>query len=100
MKIAHSGDNHKLAAKLQSDNLSALDAFTKLTKHDNFDIRTNACLALHDLCVNCHLAKDQASRDNNVIQQLTYLLNDKEKSVRVASCKALMTICITTAGKL
>ena len=46
------------------------------------------------------MAKDVASKDNALSAQLVELISHVEKSVRIASCQAIMTICITTAGKL
>merc|ERR1712178_319867 len=63
-------------------------------------IKSGACVTLHDLCANSPAAKNVASLSEKIIPTLCKLLKSADKQVRVAACQALMTICITTEGKL
>lgn len=90
----------KKIATLETQQLNTLGAISKLIKHNQHEIRSSACSALHDLCCNSLAAKTAASKDNEIIQELVKLISDSNKSVRTVSCQAIMTICITTAGKL
>lgn len=80
--------------------ITTLTAIIRLAKHSQAEIRSSACVALHDLCCNSAVAKMAASKDQDLLPELVKLISDPNKDVRIASCQAVMTICITTAGKL
>lgn len=82
------------------NDLRALDAFTRLCLHENSQIKSSVCRSLHDLAANSEVAKETASQNNDLIQTLVNHLSDDDKTVRVTACQALMSICITTKGKL
>lgn len=88
------------AERMKNHDLEALNAFAALLNHGNADIKSRACSTLHDLCANSQVAKNVASLNDTIIPTLCRSLQHSSKQVRVAACQALMTICITTEGKL
>jgi len=90
----------KLVAQQKECDLRALTAFTTLIQHEESKIKAGACTAMHDLCANSVVAKTTASTHADIIPCLCSLLQNSCKCVRVAACQAIMTICITTEGKL
>lgn len=80
--------------------LEALEAFSALLGHENAEVKSGAATTLHDLCANSPVAKNVASLSDTIIPALCKLLRHNSKQLRVAACQALMTICITTEGKL
>jgi len=74
--------------------------FKGLLGHENIAVRTETCKALHDLCCNNYVAKSAASQDEALLERLVKYISCSHPVLQAASSMALMTICITTAGKV